>query len=708
MFIFGILFLTPSYSQVSLYVGDRTFLAAPSPPSNCALSQTAWASRHSSVDVRKDGYGAEVRVTSYFEGIAQVQCDYYYYWYDNRGYMHTNHSTKYYNITCLPVNINLRTTSLNINVGGGAQIDYSLSPSISPTPTVRFYSSNTNVATVNSNGYVFGEGAGNAVITVSSDAGPSKTVYVSVVSVDPTSLSIPSSLTAYVGESSNMPVTLYPSNAQTSLSWYSSNNSVAYVNSSNRIVGVGEGTATIYAETSNGIKSNNCNVKVEYRKPTKVSLSNSKLVIPVGTEKNLVATVTPSNAKYTLTWISSNDGVAMVNNTGQVIALKAGTAKITVRTDNGCSATCDIEVPPLPSSVTIPSKIQMLCNGNRKLNARFVPSNAQSKVSWSSSNKEVATVDDTGNVIAIGPGVADITVTTSNNKKATCRVEVKTLNYNFYVWTFSGEKISFPLDSHPAVTCTGENIVVTTSKTIVEYPENQVRKFTMEDNTVEELPTRISLPSSLVLDYGEETTLDYRLYPTDYDIETSLTWKSDNPNVVRVDNNGKISACGVGKANVTVTARNGCKASCSIEVLPPTYYLLLWLRDGGRMSYPFNERPVITHKDAQVSISSHKGSVTYSHANVWKFTLSDKEMPNIDTSVDRIVNSEANGFIGNDVITFSFCNPGDAVRIYNTSGVLINTYYIDENGYLQIPLSYFKAGIYILKTRSITYKFVKK
>lgn len=77
--------------------------------------------------------------------------------------------------------------------------------------------------------------------------------------------------------------------------------------------------------------------------PTGVSLNKTILKLGRGTSETLIATLTPSNATKTLTWSSSNTSVVTVVN-GKVTAVGKGNATITVKTVNGKTATCNVEV----------------------------------------------------------------------------------------------------------------------------------------------------------------------------------------------------------------------------------------------------------------------------------------------------------------------------------------------------------------------------
>lgn len=166
LFLFCLVHGHVSAQVYERYVGDDVLLVAPSPPQG-AIFQTAWAGQHSALSIiSSDTYSARVKITDYFSGIAQVRCDYYWYYYlDGRQY--TRHATTYFDIRCKQVNVMLDASYMTLNVGSGAYLRASISPSnIAVKPTLTWSSSNYNVASVNNNGYVVAKSAGTAVITV--------------------------------------------------------------------------------------------------------------------------------------------------------------------------------------------------------------------------------------------------------------------------------------------------------------------------------------------------------------------------------------------------------------------------------------------------------------------------------------------------------------------------------------------------------------
>ena len=160
-----------------------------------------------------------------------------------------------------------------------------------------------------------------------------------------------------------------------------------------------------------------------------VELNKTKLTMIKGKSETLKATINPDNATdKNVTWKSSNEKIAKVDKNGNVTAISPGTTTITVTTKDGNKkATCNVTVQiPVTSVKLNKTKLTMIKGRNETLKPTINPDNASNtNVTWSSSNKNVATVDGKGNVKAVGAGTATITVTTKDgNKKATCKVKV--------------------------------------------------------------------------------------------------------------------------------------------------------------------------------------------------------------------------------------------------------------------------------------------
>lgn len=154
----------------------------------------------------------------------------------------------------------------------------------------------------------------------------------------------------------------------------------------------------------------------------------STLDVKVGETKKVTVTYDPSNARGKVSFTSGSTNVATVDGAGNVTGVSAGSATITASFGTH-SDTCTVTVTNIAvTNVTLNKTTLALAAGaNEKLVATIDPANATIKdITWSSSDTDVATVDQTGKVVAVATGSATITATSDDNssKKATCTVTV--------------------------------------------------------------------------------------------------------------------------------------------------------------------------------------------------------------------------------------------------------------------------------------------
>ena len=142
-----------------------------------------------------------------------------------------------------------------------------------------------------------------------------------------------------VGDEFLLSAEIFPSNATNKdLAWFSSNETVATIDETGNVVAKSDGTAIITVTTKDGGKTDKCTVTVvkPIVKVESVEMSKHELSIAVGDEYLLYAEIFPSNAtNKDLSWFSSNMYVATVNNDGQIVAIKEGTCRITVTSQDG-------------------------------------------------------------------------------------------------------------------------------------------------------------------------------------------------------------------------------------------------------------------------------------------------------------------------------------------------------------------------------------
>ena len=174
---------------------------------------------------------------------------------------------------------------------------------------------------------------------------------------------------------------------------------------------------------------------------TGISLDNDELLLGIGSEGNLTATLTPNGASSSITWSSSDEDVATVTQNGVVTGVAAGSATITARVSELIYAECEVTVTAasIPAtSITLNKNSGTLVAGqNITLTATVLPANTTDSTTWSTSNNSVATVSD-GVVTAVGAGSATITAT-AGEQHAEFALTVQALNA---ITTYAGANIN--------------------------------------------------------------------------------------------------------------------------------------------------------------------------------------------------------------------------------------------------------------------------
>ena len=142
-----------------------------------------------------------------------------------------------------------------------------------------------------------------------------------------------------------------------------------------------------------------------------------------GETAQLTAEVTPSYAdNKRVTWQSSDEKVATVDENGKVTAVGNGTATITATSVSGsytATVSVTVKIPVEIQKLTIEAEKETLTKigESTELKVKIEPENADlQKLIWKSDNEKVATTDENGKVTAVGNGTAEITVTTEDGK----------------------------------------------------------------------------------------------------------------------------------------------------------------------------------------------------------------------------------------------------------------------------------------------------
>ena len=278
-------------------------------------------------------------------------------------------------ITVIPVpvaTVSVTPSSSSLTVGQTQQLSATPKDASSTAlsgRTVTWTSSASSIATVSSTGLVTAVAAGSATITATTEGingTASVTVSAAVTPVASVSVS-PSSTSLTVGQTQQLSATAKDAAANAlsgrTVTWATSNSSIATVSSSGLMSAVGAGSATVTATSEGVVGSATITVSATQAPVATVAVSPTSSSLTVGQTQQLGVTTKDAASNIltgrTVTWTSANSSIATVSSTGLVTAVAEGSATITA-TSEGRSATATITVNSASNTV---SKIEVYPGG---------------------------------------------------------------------------------------------------------------------------------------------------------------------------------------------------------------------------------------------------------------------------------------------------------------------------------------------------------
>lgn len=289
----------------------------------------------------------------------------------------------------------------------------------------------------------------------------------------------------------------------------------------------------------------------------KVTVTLDKTSATVYTGKTASLKTTSNDAAKTVTYTTSNNAVATVSSTGVVKGVKAGTAVITATCGNA-KATCKVTVKT--STIKFSASAASVYTGKTvTVKATATPS---ATVTYTTSNKAIATVSSTGVVKGIKAGTVTVTATTSTGLKATCKVTVKAPSVKFakksaVVYKGKTATVKATLAGVSSVTYKSSNTKIATvnSKTgtvkgikagTVTITATSGKLKATYKLTVKN-PTFTLTKSSATIAKGKTTTIRSKATPV-----STVTYTSSNKKVATVTGKGVVKGISKGKATITV------------------------------------------------------------------------------------------------------------------------------------------------------------
>lgn len=486
-------------------------------------------------------------------------------------------------VTQQAAGISLEMTELTLGVGDSYKVGVTITPEDSTERAINWFSQNSKIASVNSDGTITGVSVGTTVIFARIPSGEMAQLTVTVntklggMKLNTTKKKIT------VGGSFTLKPIFTPANATNKkVTWATSNKAVATVSANGVVKGKKGGTAMITCVSKQGGYTANCIVTV-VEKVTSVKLNHTSQKVKVGRSLQLKATVSSNGAtNKKLKWTSSNKKIATVNSKGKVTTKKVGTCTIKAKATDGSGAyaTCKVRVIRQVTRLSISQSYIKLYVGNSKLlKSRVRPSNATSKrVKWTSSNSKIAVVSSKGKVTGVKKGTARVSVKTTDgsNIKATCvvkvmkKVPVSSITVSASDITMvrgTSQSVSVaisPTDTTDQIHYASDNRAVATvsSGGRIKAHRPGTASIIISASSGQEVSINVTVVGL------NKTSITMEQYDSDdlwvEEITDDVKWTSSDPAIARVTN-GKVVGRKVGTCTITATVR-GVRLYCSVRI----------------------------------------------------------------------------------------------------------------------------------------------
>ena len=339
--------------------------------------------------------------------------------------------------------IKLNTKNHTMYSNQYVQLKATVLPNNAYNKSVTWKSSNSKIATVDKNGKVKALKVGNAIITATSTDGSNVSAQCKIKVVQRvTKIKLNKSIInlSKKGKTAKLKATVLPNNAYNkSVTWKANNTKVVTVDKKGKIKATtNKGVTYVNAIAKDGSKIRTRVLVVVGEKVKKITLNKTSVTLNRGAKNRtfqLKKAIKNKNATYKgVSWYSSNKNVATVNSTGKVTIKHRGKVVITVKAKDGSnkSAKCKIIVKQLVTKLSYNSKKQakkVYRNKTIKFAVTVVPSNANNKkLTYSSSNKKVATVNSKGIIKGIKAGTVTITAKAKDGSRKAVKLTVKVKN----------------------------------------------------------------------------------------------------------------------------------------------------------------------------------------------------------------------------------------------------------------------------------------
>ena len=480
------------------------------------------------------------------------------------------------------------------------QLKTIFTPANATNQEATWFSTNEKIATVDKYGVVTIKAAGKVSIVATSVDNPSAKAICNIT-IDTPVMSLTmeeTEKTMKVGETAQLSYVLLPLNATNkSVVWTSSNPSIVDVDSKGKVTAKGKGTAVIIVKSMDYGLSAYCTIKVNQTnaKDAGYKFDVTELQLKTGDEYEIKVTFEDSDMELTdLRWESTDTQIATVDHYGKMKAKRPGVVTISARDEFGAKVTCKVTViEPVENIILNFTKKAIRIGDKFDLDASVSPSDATNqKITWVSSNPEIATVNKNGLVEGLAPGIAKITAKVEGETiTAACMVTVNEdatgieLNHISYRLGL-GDKVTLKAVITPEFASqnvkwisSNEKVASVNSKGKVvgiSYGFATIKAMT-KDGTELEASCEIEVvkpvkrvlldKGSISMMAGESKKLKATISPKSATYN-KIHWTSGDDSIAMVDENGVVTALKAGKVSISASAEDGSgkKAVCIVNV----------------------------------------------------------------------------------------------------------------------------------------------
>ena len=472
--------------------------------------------------------------------------------------------------------VSLTTTEITVRKGQVFWLYATVLPENADNKTITWTSSNTNLVTVDSNGMVTAvdstDGAAITITCTNEDTGLYATCKVTVTQ-PVTGITLNSSYQElWVGSKYAIIPNIEPTDAENkNVTYVSSDEAVATVNENGVVTAVAGGSCVIEVTTEECSLTAACNIVV-YEYVSTVTLDKSEMYLNVGAKSKLTATVGADTATTkTVSWGSSDSSSCSVDSSGNITGISPGDVTITATAIDGSSVfgSCVVHVVNPVTGISVePSSARILIGDSVMLSANISPDNATIKsVTWTSADTSIATVDEQGEVTGVAAGKVKITATSLDGNNVvgtgwvyvTSPINITSLKINSSsIYMLNGKSRQLSVIVRP-VTNTDSYTWYSSDTGIVTVNQNGVintvgpgtaEVYVMSNNA--SISATCTVHSLALSSTG--ITLEqydsYYLTVIGNDESNTVTWRSTNPRVATVDDDGTIVARKAGTCTV--------------------------------------------------------------------------------------------------------------------------------------------------------------